>query len=96
MNRSAGQVDGKSTFYAVELGQPKTVACSTAGYLNSCGVQSISVHADNGRPLLSSLDRHDIAHDQGVLVVGVPLHHGCARGQVLGLVVDTGYAVLDV
>lgn len=96
MNRSVGQADGKSDFRSVELGQPKTVACSNTGYPNSNGIQSISVYANNGRPASGPLDRHDIAFDQGVLVVGIPLHHGRALGQVLGLVVDTGHAFLDV
>lgn len=34
---------------------------------------------------------HDIARRQLVQVIGVPLHHGCALFQVLGLVVDAAH-----
>lgn len=44
----------------------------------------------------SSLESHDVTGGEYVQVIGIPLHHGRALGQVLGFVVDTGNPVFDV
>ena len=96
MNRSVDQANGKLAFRSVELGRPKPLPVTGTGYPNSNGFQSISIYVHNGRAASGPLDRHHIALGQSIQVVGIPLHHGRALRQVLGLVVDPGHAFFDV
>lgn len=96
MNRSVDQADGKPAFRSVELGRPKPLPVTGTGYPNSNGFQSISIYVHNGRAASGPLDRHHVALGERVLMVGVPLHHGRALGQVLSPVVDPCHAFFDV
>ena len=45
---------------------------------------------------LSKVPLYDIALLKAIQIVGIPLHHGGALGEVLGFVVNTRYALLDM